>query len=146
MVLYKDAGPNLEDVVERLVEEQIKHQQTLDKLMHMFTLVDAALKAQVQLEHLTEERFKLLNNTIKRVVTSKELDIHVYSAGVASLSVCYSKCTPLEDVTECVNREYPTGISSQWAPADSKTFATGEPNPCPCNIHPDTRIHRLFHC
>lgn len=41
---------------------------------------------------------------------------------------------------------HPTGISSKWSISKDKTFHSGEPNPCPCDQHPDKRLHYLLTC
>lgn len=72
--------------------------------------------------------------------------VEVYRAGPVSLSCCAPASMPIDDLTDEVNRQHPTGISSGWSFAvEDKTFATGQPNPCPCERDPDRR-HYLFHC
>ena len=71
--------------------------------------------------------------------------VHVYSEGPVALCACYPDDMPLDDVITEVNRQRPTGIRSKWSPALEPTFATGQPNPCPCNAT-EGRTHRLFHC
>lgn len=67
-----------------------------------------------------------------------------YGVGVVAASVCTD--LSIEEATERLNSEYPTGISSAWEPDPAPTFADGTPNPSPCNDHPETRKHYLFHC
>lgn len=61
--------------------------------------------------------------------------------------VCASICTNMtvEEATEELNAQHPTGISSQWQPSEDKTFVGGQPNPCPCDQDPN-RKHYLFNC
>ena len=70
-------------------------------------------------------------------------DFEIYSTGLAFCSVC-SSLTP-EKTTDRLNLEMPTGISSEWKISDS-AFSSGESNPCPCNLYPDTHKHYLFSC
>ena len=67
-----------------------------------------------------------------------------YAIGFVSASVCSS--LPIEETTERLNAEHPTGISSRWQLSDEPTFSGGEPNPCACNRWPDTHKHYLFEC
>lgn len=72
------------------------------------------------------------------------MDFEVYSMGPVYCSVCSS--LSVEETTRRLNWEYPTGISSRWQLSKDATFRTGQPNPCPCNEHPDTHKHYLFNC
>lgn len=67
----------------------------------------------------------------------------IYARGIAHCSVC----TTLTDgeATVQINRESPTGISTRWAIVERR-FASGEPNPCPCDRWPMTHRHILFSC
>lgn len=73
------------------------------------------------------------------------MTIHVYTAGICSASVCAPKEMSVEAVTEELNATHPTGIESRWSLSTDPTFATGQPNPCPCEINP-LRLHYLFAC
>ena len=67
-----------------------------------------------------------------------------YSVGLVSASAC-SSLSP-EETEKQMNAEHPTGIGSDWTLADDEAFSTGQPNPCPCEISPETHTHYLFHC
>ncbi|HWB37515.1 MAG TPA: hypothetical protein VHA75_15975 [Rugosimonospora sp.] len=67
-----------------------------------------------------------------------------YSVGVCSASACTSLTD--EEAVARINEQYPTGISTAWEIAPDKTFATGQPNPTPCEHHPETHRHILFNC
>lgn len=71
-------------------------------------------------------------------------DVEAYVVGVMTASVC-SRFS-LEETARRLNEESPTGISSLWQPAENKEFATGQPNPCPCERSPETHKHYLFEC
>ena len=73
------------------------------------------------------------------------MSVQVYSWGLVSLSACAPKDMPIADVTREMNAQHPTGISSKWDVSDEKTFASGQPMPCPCESDAD-RLHYLFHC
>jgi len=73
-------------------------------------------------------------------------EVHVYTAGLCSLSVCAPKEMPVERVEDAVNAGHPTGLEYRWKVAKDKNFRTGEPNPCPCNDEPEDRLHYLMHC
>lgn len=70
-------------------------------------------------------------------------DFEIYSNGIVFCSVC-SSLTP-EDTIKRVNIENPTGLNADWK-LSARNFDSGESNPCPCNISPDTHKHYLFEC
>lgn len=72
----------------------------------------------------------------------KHQNFWAYTVGVCSASVCSS--LPLEEVTAQLNREHPTGISSQWTHS-KESFADGSSNPWPCPDSPANK-HYLFEC
>ena len=71
-------------------------------------------------------------------------DVVIYATGLVMSSVCAPSEMPVADVEDAVNRLSPTGISSRWSLAD-EAFASGEPNPTPCNDDP-ARQHHLLNC
>lgn len=71
-------------------------------------------------------------------------DFEVYSLGLVAASVCSS--LSLEETKKRLNEEHPTGIESQWELSKDKQFRGGQPNPCPCDQHPETHKHYLFNC
>ena len=73
----------------------------------------------------------------------KPPEFWVYAMGVCYASVC-SSLGEAETVGR-MNSERPTGIGHPWRKA-RQAFHRGEPNPCPCNRHPDTHKHYLFEC
>lgn len=75
--------------------------------------------------------------------TTELKDFEIYSNGLCHCSVCSS--LSLEETLKRVNTENPTGLKNKWG-LKCKFFATGEPNPCPCNISPETHKHYLFTC
>lgn len=71
-------------------------------------------------------------------------DFRVMAVGLVYASVC----TSLEE-RECtarLNLVHPTGLSWGWQPSTDERFATGQPNPCKCEIQPSTHEHRLYTC
>ena len=72
------------------------------------------------------------------------LDFQLISAGLVYASVC----TSLEEreTTDRLNLVWPTGLSYGWAPAEDETFATGQTNPCKCEMSPETHRHVLYSC
>jgi len=69
-----------------------------------------------------------------------------YSIGPLSASVCAdNSLTPYEVVKE-FNRVSPSGTTNGWQISSDTHFLHGQPNPCPCDKHPETRIHYLFEC
>jgi len=63
-----------------------------------------------------------------------------------SVGLCYaSVCTDDDDATmlASINLSHPTGVG-EWQIAD-EPFASGDPNPCPCN-HDAAKRHVLVVC
>lgn len=71
-------------------------------------------------------------------------DFTVYALGIVHASVCTSLLP--EEVVAKINKEHPTGISSQRRLSAAETFASGTPNPCVCHDHPETHKHYLLSC
>lgn len=69
----------------------------------------------------------------------------VYGVGFVVLSVCHPADMALDDVLDVANREHMTGLDHGWMPSLAPHFASGEPNPCPCERDPG-RVHRLLEC
>ena len=72
-------------------------------------------------------------------------DIQLYAVGIVSASVCHPEETPVEDVLAYVNGLHHPGVGCGWQLSEDDHFATGQPNPCPCNQEAG-RIHRLLVC
>jgi hypothetical protein len=77
---------------------------------------------------------------------TEERDVIVMGVGICAMSVCAKKDVATETIERQANAEHPTGISSRWEISDDETFATGQPNPCPCEAEPDARVHYLLNC
>ena len=77
------------------------------------------------------------------IVASTWAPTVAYGVGLMYASVCTKESD--EDAARYLNLAHPTGIASQWSKDDDESFATGEPNPCPCPDDP-TRRHVLFSC
>ncbi len=73
------------------------------------------------------------------------MNVHIYSVGFVALSVCHPTNMNVDEVTDYVNQKHPTGLDHGWFPSTDETFATGEPQPGPCEQDPQ-RIHRLYNC
>ena len=68
--------------------------------------------------------------------------------GVVSCAVCAPKAWTADEVASAVNREAPTGIASDWAPADPEpapgsVFDNTNNAPCPDDAN---RLHWLLNC
>lgn len=70
--------------------------------------------------------------------------LKIYSNGIVHCSVCAAKELTREELVRLVNQLNPTGVSSAWE-ISSRPFASGAPNPSPCNDSPD-RLHWLMDC
>lgn len=70
----------------------------------------------------------------------------IYSQGIIAMSVCVDKDLTTHEIEMLANSQSPTGIKSKWQISTDKTFHKGEPNPCPCEDHPETRKHYLLNC
>lgn len=68
----------------------------------------------------------------------------VYAEGMLACSVCAAADLNADQVAELVNRLNPAGTTNGWGIAD-EPFATGSPNPCPCDDNPGRR-HWLLYC
>ena len=79
--------------------------------------------------------------------TTTELPkVLIMAWGLCEISVCAANDATKEEIERHANRENPTGISSRWEISDDETFSGGEPNPCPCQDHPEERKHWLLDC
>jgi hypothetical protein len=70
-----------------------------------------------------------------------EKDFMVYLNGIVNCSVC-SSLSPKETLRRA-NLENPVGTAGRWKFTPER-FATGEPNPCPCDKLPGTHKHYLL--
>lgn len=71
----------------------------------------------------------------------------IYSQGLVAMSVCVDKKLRTEEIEELCNLQSPTGIKPKWKISEAKKFSDGKtPNPCPCDTHPDSRMHYLLNC
>jgi len=71
--------------------------------------------------------------------------IYIYSLGIVAMSACVANHITPEELVAYANKQYPTGISSDWS-ISNEAFKTGETNPCCCNKNPDTHKHYLLVC
>lgn len=74
------------------------------------------------------------------------MSVNIYKMGPLTCSVCVPKELTREQVEAEVQRASPAGTERGWMVANDPTFKGGEPNPCPCNQHPGTRMHYLMEC
>lgn len=72
-----------------------------------------------------------------------EPEFYVYREGLVAASVCSS--LPADEVARRMS-EYPCGTNLTWVPDPSPTFVSGQPNPCTCDVAPETHTHYLFCC
>lgn len=71
-------------------------------------------------------------------------EFEIYRQGLTYMSVCTDmEPAEAEAYAEAVS---PAGTKMGWKISKDKTFATGEPNPCPCDQKPKTHVHILFEC
>lgn len=71
--------------------------------------------------------------------------VNIYKHGLVYCSVCAPSDMDTAAVTAEVNLQMPTGIESTWRISKDKTFASGQPNPCPCEVDA-SRLHHLMEC
>lgn len=83
------------------------------------------------------------NNDKMEMMMPEELT--VYRNGPVYCSVC-TNITSRRRIEELLNQKNPTGISSMWGFSANKNFASGDPNPCPCEKKPTTHTHYLMSC
>lgn len=72
-------------------------------------------------------------------------DIDMYAEGIGHASVCVPAGQPNFVTVAHLNRVSPPGTAAGWRVSDDRTFATGQPNPCPCD-HDPARKHLLLAC
>lgn len=80
---------------------------------------------------------------------SAEREIKLFSIvppGICAWSVCVLTDMTRDEIENEANGKNPTGISSPWRISANDTFASGEPNPSPCEREPDARLHYLLEC
>jgi hypothetical protein len=82
----------------------------------------------------------------REVADAGEREVVVYATGLVVCSVCASADMDADAVEAAVNAVSPTGISSEWQCSSDPVFATGEPQPGPCDRLPETRRHWLMEC
>lgn len=70
--------------------------------------------------------------------------VRIYKRGAFAVSVCAHNGLGIGDVIADVERQYPSGTERGWRLSDDTHFATGETNPCDCNVHPAKRRHWLL--
>jgi hypothetical protein len=72
------------------------------------------------------------------------VDFQVLAFGLVYASVCTSHDEA--ETTRLLNLVHPTGLHHGWTPSTDETFATGQPNPCECELSPKTHHHVLYWC
>jgi hypothetical protein len=72
-------------------------------------------------------------------------DVFLYRVGGLSMSVCAPAVLEGEEVAAVVNGHLPCGTERGWQISKDKFFASGEPNPCPCE-ESDDRLHWYIDC
>jgi len=76
------------------------------------------------------------------------VEFQLLAIGLVYASVCSS--LPEQETTDMLNLVHPTGMvyasDLLWTPSSDVTFAAGQPNPCKCELRPDTHVHRLYTC
>ena len=77
----------------------------------------------------------------KAITAGEGDDFTVYGEGLLYASVCSS--LPPEEVKRRMGTR-PSGTRGGWQLSENKTFRGGQPNPCPCDDHPQTHKHYLF--
>jgi len=78
-------------------------------------------------------------------MTLKPEDVSIYRNGAVHCSVCVPDGASSEEIELAVNAVNPTGLSSGWKIDDAPNFASGETNPCPCEVT-SGRSHYLMVC
>ena len=69
----------------------------------------------------------------------------VYAVGLCAASACALNESSKDDIERAVNREHMTGLDHRWTISE-ENFASGLPNPCPCDKEPEVRKHWLLSC
>lgn len=89
-----------------------------------------------------------ISRTVAALVTAVEDWNTRYSDTVTVIGegLCYATvCTTLDDeAVDAAMAARPATVNRGWARSTDATFATGQPNPCPCEQRPDTNRHVLY--
>lgn len=83
--------------------------------------------------------------TENTMMTDRLDEVIVYSSGLCFCAVCAPADMSIDELTQLVNIQNPTGISSRWQLSDTDVFASGESMPAPC-AQDDSKLHYLFEC
>lgn len=75
----------------------------------------------------------------------EEVHFEVYHEGLFHMSACTNLRTKKAAEEAAALYVFPSGTSHGWRITEKK-FRTGEKNGCPCDQHPETRVHWLFTC
>lgn len=67
------------------------------------------------------------------------MSVAVYKRGPFCCSVCAPEHMTGEEVAREVEAGSPAGTGAGWTISTNPTFATGQPNPCPCEQTPGRR-------
>lgn len=70
-------------------------------------------------------------------------EVAIMSWGLFYCSVCAPEGMDRAVVERAVERQMPCGTTKGWTISDDPTFASGNPNPCPCRMLPG-RVHWLL--
>jgi hypothetical protein len=90
---------------------------------------------------LSENTKRLIRTYEEWAATNPVSELIVYSEGLCFASVC----TSLDD-GELDRRmsARPATATHGWVRSTDPYFAGGQPNPCPCELQPETHRHVLF--
>lgn len=69
-------------------------------------------------------------------------NLDVYTSGLFHCSVC-TDITDKEEILIRLNAEHPCGTDNGWMHSKDSRFASGAPNPGPCELH-EGRMHYLM--
>lgn len=79
------------------------------------------------------------------MIAMPQPSIVLYAVGLCCCSVCVPIGMPDAEVERQANQIKPPGGTLRWRVSKAKTFATGEPHPCPCPQRLGHE-HRLMVC
>lgn len=72
-----------------------------------------------------------------------EHPVRIYAASFLAMSVCAPGSMTIEEVIADCELQRPCGTERGWTMSKDTHFASGQPNPCPCNKH-EGRQHWLL--
>ena len=86
-----------------------------------------------------------MKDLVDTINTALVDEVQIYANGILHCSVCVPKNMERDEISAAVNRQNPAGTSAGWVISHEPAFASGDPNPSPCEKDA-ARLHYLMAC